>query len=382
MNSAIKTLQIGEGWFPEQPGGLNRFYYDCTRYLPQAGVEIRGLVTGSSKVCQDSHGQIQAFAPSESPLWQRWYGVRQAFHRLLAEQEYPLVVSHFALYTLPVLDQLRKRPLVTHFHGPWTLESSVESNKSVANKLKKAIEQIAYRRTVNFIVLSKTFRDILHQQYRVPWERIHIVPGGVDMNHFDLTMSRTEVRAKLGWSQDRFIIFTVRRLAKRMGLENLIAAVDKVRHHYPEVLLQIAGKGALASTLKAQIEQLGLTEHVRLLGYVPDEKLALAYRAVDLTVVPTVSLEGFGLIVVESLAAGTPVLGTPVGGLPEILEPFSQNLVFEGYTSEQLAQGMIEALSGQRQLPSSPACQAYIQQNYAWHVIAQQIKSVYQASLA
>jgi glycosyltransferase involved in cell wall biosynthesis len=166
-----------------------------------------------------------------------------------------------------------------------------------------------------------------------------------------------------------------------MGLENLIAAMDKVRRQYPDVLLLIAGKGSLAETLQAQIEELGLTEQVRLLGFVSDQDLGLAYRAADFSVVPTVAWEGFGLIVIESLAAGTPVLGTPIGGIPEILRPFSEDLVFEGTSLEQLAQGIIEALSGQRQLPSSKACEAYIREHYAWPAIAQRMKSVYQAAL-
>ena len=54
----IKTLQIGLEWFPDRAGGLDRIYYDCTRYLPQVGVEVRGLVAGSAKVAQDTGGQI------------------------------------------------------------------------------------------------------------------------------------------------------------------------------------------------------------------------------------------------------------------------------------------------------------------------------------
>jgi glycosyltransferase involved in cell wall biosynthesis len=162
-----------------------------------------------------------------------------------------------------------------------------------------------------------------------------------------------------------------------MGLENLIAAIDKVRHSHLDILLYIAGKGTLAETLQAQIEELELSDRVRLLGYIPDEQLSLAYRAANFSIVPTLSFEGFGLIVVESLAAGTPVLGTPVGGIPEILQPFCSDLLFEGYSVEQLAQGISEVLSGQRQLPSSQACQAYVRENYTWEAIAPQIKSVY-----
>ncbi len=84
---------------------------------------------------------------------------------------------------------------------------------------------------------------------------------------------------------------------------------------------------------------------------------------------------------VESLAAGTPVLGTPIGGIPEILRPFSEDLVFESYNSEQLATGIIEALSGDRTLPSSQACLEYVQENYHWQIITQKIKLVYQSAL-
>ena len=150
---------------------------------------------------------------------------------------------------------------------------------------------------------------------------------------------------------------------------------------HPDISLYIAGKGVLAETLQAQIQELELTDNVKLLGYVSDEQLPVCYRAANFSVVPTVSLEGFGLIVVESLAAGTSVLGTPIGGIPEILRPFSKNLVFEDCSPTKLAAGIIEALSGDRVLPSSQACLNYVKANYDWHQIARQIKQVYQQAI-
>jgi glycosyltransferase involved in cell wall biosynthesis len=373
----MKTLQIGMEWFPEDSGGLNRYYYDCIHYLPKAGVDIQGLVTGSEEITT-TQLPIQAFAPTKAPLLHRWRGIRQSVKQQLAITEYDLVVSHFALYTFPVLNQLKNLPLVFHFHGPWALESDAENQKALAVWGKKNLEKITYRRASKFIVLSQAFKNVLHQQYDVPLEKIQIVPGGVALEQYNLSISTTEARNKLDWEQERTIIFCVRRLAKRMGLENLLQAIARVKNQYPDILLYIAGKGALAETLQSQIKNLDLTNHVQLLGYLPDEQLPIAYRAANFSVVPTLSFEGFGLIVIESLATGTPVLGTPVGGIPEILRPFCADLLFEDTSVDKLAQGITEVLSGKRQLPSRDACQIYAQNNYSWEAIAPQLKSVYE----
>ncbi len=377
----MKTLQIGLEWFPERGGGLDRVYYDLIRHLPEVGVRVSGLVVGSANVATDSRSLVQAFAYPNAPLWQRWIGERQSVHRLLQVNDYDLIASHFALYTFPVLDKLADRPLVVHFHGPWALESTIEGNKPLVRDLKKSLEKICYKRAAKFIVLSQSFRDTLHQEYQIPLDRIHIVPGGVDPERFNLTLSPHEARITLGWSQDRPIIFCVRRLAKRMGLENLITAIAQVRLSYPDILLYIAGTGAISATLQAQVEALELQKNVQLLGYLPEEQLPLAYRAANFSVVPTVAFEGFGLILIESLATGTPVLGTPVGGIPETLQPFCQDLLFESSSTHHLTQGIKDILSGQRQLPSSQACQAYVQKNYAWSAIAPKIKAVYETAL-
>ncbi|PSB22014.1 glycosyltransferase family 1 protein [Phormidesmis priestleyi ULC007] len=369
-------------WFPEQTGGLNRFYYDCTRHLPAAGIKMRGLVTGSDQVFRESHGQIQVFAPQQVSLLKRWQGLRSAVQQVLKEEDLPLVVSHFALYGFPILNLIGDRPLVVHFHGPWALESQVEGYSTVNTWLKKTLEQKYYQRASKLIVLSTAFRDLLHQSYQIPYDRIHVVPPGVDLDRFAFSDSKSEARLKLGWECDRPILFATRRLKKRMGLENLVSAMQTVRQHHPDALLLIAGKGELAETLHQQIESLDLTNHVRLLGFVPDEQLALAYRAADFSVVPTLSLEGFGLIMIESLASGTPVIGTPVGAIPEVLRPLSADLMFEGSSTEHLAQGLLEILSGQRSLPDAEACRAYVRDHYAWSVVAQQIKVVYSSALS
>lgn len=374
----MKTLQIGLEWFPEQGGGLDRYYYDCTRYLPTVGIEVQGLVAGSSQVTENTGGKITAFAAGDASLIKRWLGVRKDCSQLLAENKYDLIVSHFALYTFPILNLIKDIPLVIHFHGPWALESNMEVQKPIATWLKKNLEKIVYHRASQFIVLSQTFRDILHQQYQVPLEQINVIPGGVDIDRFNTNISVAEARSILNWHPERPTIFCVRRLAKRMGLENLITAMVKVCDRYPDIMLYIAGKGALADTLQTQITELGLTNNVQLLGYISDEQLPLCYRGANFSVVPTVALEGFGLIVVESLAAGTPVLGTPIGGIPEILRPFSEDLVFEGVEPQELASGIIEVLSGDRILPSREACLDYVQQNYDWNSISEKIKLVYQ----
>ncbi len=378
---AMKTIQIGMGWFPEQAGGLNRVYYDCIHQLPKADIQVQGLVAGSEQVARDTHQQVQAFAPLESSLLHRWKKVRQHFKALTAREDFSLVVSHFSLYTFPLLDQLKKFPVATHFQGPWALEGKIEGNSFLATQLKSLLEQATYQQSRQFIVLSDAFRQTLHQNYRVPLNRIHIIPPGVDTNRFETTISPTEARNQLGWPLDRPILLAVRRLARRMGLENLIEAMVTVRQQHPEALLLIAGKGALRAELEQRIKELDLQNHVRLLGFVSDSDLALAYRAATLSVVPTVALEGFGLIVIESLASGTPVMGTPVDSLPEILTPFCSDLMLEGTAPQQLAQGLQEALSGQRKLPKEIACQQYVADHYAWPVISQRIKEVYELAL-
>ena len=376
----MKTLQIGLEWFPERGGGLDRYYYDCTRYLPEVGVDVRGLVAGSDAIAKNTDGRVRAFATPDVSTLKRWSGLRNSYRELTAQQ-FDLIVSHFAFYTFPLLNLLGDRPLVFHFHGPWALESDAEVQKPIAVWLKKQIEQAVYRRSSRFIVLSQTFRDILHREYRVPLEKIDIVPGGVDVDRFNINLTVAEARTQLKWHLERPTIFCIRRLAKRMGLENLITAMALISDRFPDIMLYIAGKGALADTLQAQIARLGLSDNVELLGYIPDEQLPLCYRAANFSVVPTVALEGFGLIVVESLAAGTPVLGTPVGGIPEILRPFSDDLVFEGIDSQQIAAAIIEVLNGDRTLPSSEACLEYVRANYEWKAIAQKIKAVYQSAL-
>jgi glycosyltransferase involved in cell wall biosynthesis len=385
----LKTLQIGLGWFPERAGGLDRFYYDCARYLPQVGVDMQGLVAGSGRVAQESGGKVCAFAGHGDALWRRWRGVRRSLSLQLAQEDYSLIVSHFSLYTLPILDLIADKPLVVHFHGPWALEGDVEGQSSVGARVKLALEGLVYRRAGRLIVLSEAFGAVLRERYGVEGDRVHVIPGGVDAGRFEPGVSRAEARERLGWAgdtvpgalRDRRILVTVRRLAARMGLENLVEAIGLVRVKHPDVLLHIVGKGALAGGLAAKIEALGLGEHVKLLGFVPDKDLGLVYRAADLSVVPTVALEGFGLVILESLAAGTPVLGTPVGGIPEILSPFCEDLLLEGSGVEALARGIGEVLDGGRRVPDGGQCQGYVREHYDWLAIAQRIKSVYELSL-
>ncbi|MEJ0003504.1 MAG: glycosyltransferase family 4 protein [Pararobbsia sp.] len=381
----LTALQLGLHWFPERPGGLDRIYQNLIEALPKAGVDVRGLVAGSAQVEVESKGVVRAFARPDAPLQSRLRSMRREVRRTLAEIDPDLIVSHFALYGAPALDLYRGRPLVSHFQGPWSAEAEVERNGASTRfgaLVKAMVEGAVYRRSTRIIVLSSAFRDVLQARFGIPDEVIRVIPGCVDVSRFTLSTTREAARAALGLPAGRPIVVTVRRLARRMGIEDLVDSFRQVRHAVPDALLAIVGSGALTAPLRKRIDELGLGDHVRLLGRVEDDMLPLVYRAADLSIVPTVALEGFGLTTIESLATGTPVLVTPVGGLPEAVMGLSPDLVLPNFGANALAAGIVDALRGHLRLPSSDACRAYARSGFDVSVKAARTAKVYHEAVS
>ena len=381
IDQQIGTLQIGNDWFGERQGGLNRFYSELLKNLPAVGVGVRGMVAGSSAVAAETGGVVRGFASPRDPLVRRLLAARRAGQQIMREDKTDLIAVHFALYGIPLLDELRKVPTVIHFHGPWSAESGVEGQSSLSSRVQRSIEQVVYRRGRKLIVLSSAFRRILVERYGIPEDRVRLVPGGIDLERFSDRLTREQARVRLGWPTDRPIVLSVRRQMKRMGLENLVDAAVQIKQTVPDVLILLAGSGAISADLKRRIQEQGLEDHVRLLGRVDDADLPDCYRAADVSVVPSQALEGFGMITLESLASGTPVLVTRVGGLPEVIEPFAPECIFAGTETAEIAALLIEFLRGGRTLPSSEACRQYATDHFAWPVIAKMTRDVYLEAL-
>ena len=373
----MKTLQIGLEWLPERTGGLPRYFHDLLGAAP-GRFEVTGLVVGSADVARATGGRVRSFAPASASPPMRLLGARRAISAVLRENAPDLVASHFALSVLPALDRIRI-PHVVHFHGPWALEGAAEGQGGARRLAKRAVERAVYSRADALIVLSEAFGRVLCEDYGVEAGRIHVVPGGVDAARFHVAESRSDARKRLGWPEDRPVLLTVRRLVRRMGLEVLIEAMPEVVRRRPDVLLLIAGRGPLEAELRARIEAAGLAAHVRLIGFLPEEALPLAYRAADIGVTPSQALEGFGLVALECLAAGTPVVVTPVGGLPEAVGPLT-TLVCENAGAGALAERIGAMIEGVER-PGAAACRAHARA-HDWDVIAGRVAEVYRAVLA
>jgi glycosyltransferase involved in cell wall biosynthesis len=376
----LQTLQLGMRWFGENAGGLNRVYVHLVDELSRSGVELHGLVAGSADVVRASEGRVHAFASASAPLLHRMRAVRAAAVEWLRERPDAVVVSHFAMHAFPVLSQLGAHPLVVHFQGPWGDESRLEGGGVLNVLAKRMVERKVYRRADRAIVLSSAFRDVLAREFRVPMERIDVIPGGVDVDRFAIAASRSECRRALGWPTDRPIVLSVRRLVRRVGVDTLVEAANVLRARVPDALVLVAGTGPLRSELEARVAALNLERHVQFLGFVPDDDLPTAYRAADLTVVPTAALEGFGLITIESLAAGTPCVVTPVGGLTDVITPLSPQLVTETPSAGDIGALLAAALRGSVALPTARECESFARRDHDWPVVAERVRQVYEAA--
>jgi len=378
-----QILELGMHFDPSR-GGADRYFAGLVQGLQSSGENIAAAAFGDLEESKTiSLDQWRKDPSTESPrillgpegmgLWKRRAALRRLGRHLPGS--YPVLASHFALYAFPLLGQLKTTSLVTHFHGPWALESAGEKQKPWVVSIKRLIEHRVYASAKRLIALSQAFRDILIQSYAVPPEKIAVIPGGVDTVHFH-PLARDEARCRMNWPAEKKIVFCVRRMVHRMGLENLIDAFSRVAAEEPDAILIFGGKGPLLTELQNRTAALGLARRIIFQGFIPDQDLPSAYSAADFSIVPSQALEGFGLITLESLACGTPVLVTPVGGLPETVSGLDHRLLLSGDRVEDLTSGMVRGFSPS--LPSRELCRKYAEKNFAWPEIACRVMKVYQ----
>jgi glycosyltransferase involved in cell wall biosynthesis len=359
MDGPPRILMLGYGWFPHRLGGLNRYYRDLIERMPEA----RGVVIGhSAQTPARVAGVSEHAARLPVRLLACWWAAQRAARTA------DVIDAHFALYSLaPVrVGALRRKPLLIHFQGPWADESASAGERSqVQLALKRALERAVYRRADAAIVLTSAFRQVLVERYGVaPW-RVHVVPPGVDLDRFT-PGSVAAARAELGITEDAFVAVSVRRLVPRMGLEVLAEAWGQALPALPAgSQLLIAGEGPAAGELTRLAESAGAGDSVRLLGRIDDRELVNVYRAADVAVVPSVAHEGFGLVVIEAAACGTPSIVTDVGGLPEAIAALDESLIVRSGNRDALAERL---LASSHDRPSRPATREFAER-FSWHEV-------------
>jgi glycosyltransferase involved in cell wall biosynthesis len=233
------------------------------------------------------------------------------------------------------------------------------------------LERACVRRAALVHVLSDFSARQLRALYGVSASRVVRIPGGVDLARFRPPEDRAAARAALGLRPRAPLLFTARNLEARMGLDRLLEAMARLRYFHPQAHLVVAGAGSRGDELRRQAAALGIADLVDFVGFVDDGRLAAYYQAADAFVLPTRELEGFGLVTVEALACGTPVLGTPVGATPEILEPLDPALLFRDASVAAIADGIDRFLRGpaahaERAASLRAACRRYVEARYDW----------------
>jgi glycosyltransferase involved in cell wall biosynthesis len=358
-------------------GGVDRYFWGLNRGLGQVSTNLDTHRFFFAKDNSPQSPRDTSLGRADLPLAKRLLLLRQ--HILRSPTYSPdrfVLASHFALYALPALLEYSKLTHVIHFHGPWAQESSQSGQSKLGVLAKKTVEQLVYRSAEAFITLSSAFRDLLTSKYGISRAKVHVVPGAVDTSRFQPS-DRIAARERLGWPRNQRIIFCVRRLIERMGIEALITAFATIATKHPDVSLFIGGQGPLLEALETQIQHLGLSHRIRMLGFVQESLLPAHYQAANVSIVPSQSLEGFGLTTIESLACGTPVLVTPIGGLTEVVQPLAPSCILFGPSPDQIAQGLNAYLSGKLPLPASAECVEYIQKNFVWEKVARKVLTIY-----
>ncbi|MFH1667718.1 MAG: glycosyltransferase family 4 protein [Candidatus Komeilibacteria bacterium] len=275
----------------------------------------------------------------------------QAIKNELAKKNYDQVIIHHPYIGKAFLKCKNATPYTYMFHASTALETKSQGLdlehqdglKSVIAKIIKPFFILITKRIENKLlknaeaiwVFSEFSKKIIQHYFpKVQNTKIQLITYQTP-SQFQ-PGNKEKLREEYQIKPSTLVALTIRRLVPRMGIDWLIDNWRHVLNKYPNIKLYIIGTGYLEGAIRKKLVQKNLTNQIFLLGKLSEQKLIDYYQLADFFVLPTKDYEGLGLVTLEALACGLPVIGTNIGATPEILNKVSKHLVMPTMDSAAL----------------------------------------------
>lgn len=287
-----------------------------------------------------------------------------------------LVFSHYWLSGLAGVSTAHALgvPHVVMFHT-LALSKTAALGRSVDSSCRLCAERLVAGRSQAILAPTETEKIALITHYDVPPERIAVVPCGVDL-HLFRPSHRLSARRRLGLPPEAAVFLFVGRLDPIKGLERLLKAFSALSASVPTRLLVVGGdvsEEARLGAFREAVETLGISDRVIFAGRVEQPRLPDYYAAADALTVAS-HYESFCLVALEALASGRPVVGPPVGALPELLDVPEAGVPLKDNSPEELLRGMATVMDRRdTESASREALRRRIARRYAWDRVARDL---------
>jgi len=373
-------------------GGMSVYIRELARELSKIGVLVDVFTlcrnhSASSIIPLFKHVRLISLkVKAEEPITKENFfdylpAVLQAFNET-AEKEglsYDLIHSHYWLSGV-LGNHIRRMRGIAHATTFHTL--GAVKNRFCPNELEPdfRIEQEKELTTACDRIIASTQREAhdLISLYHASAEKIGIVPAGVNLKLFQ-PLDKAASRRKLGFNDNENLLLYVGRYVPVKGLDRLLKIMPDINYRNRDknrFRLLVIGGDDENEILNSLIRDLNIHKTVTLIGRIDQKLLPAYYSAADMLVVPSYH-ESFCLAGIESLACGTPVVATPVGEMPAVINRQNGCVLAED-NDRAMAEAIVRVANSQRQGCFSPEHIRASVQGYAWSNTAKLMLSEYQ----
>jgi len=248
------------------------------------------------------------------------------------------------------------------------------------------VTRLVFKGSAKFAVVSRDHAAHcrLSQLFLDRWEDVVEVPNGVDTELFQPGVDGTAIRQRYGIPDDAQVILFVGNLDRAHHFKGMDFLLDFFSHYEdPNYLLLIVGDGDQKGRYEEIARTSGLSERVIFTGAVPNHDLPPYYNAADISILPSFPPESFGIVLIESLACGTPVIASDLPGVRSVVSDGRDGFLISPGSTSDLADklGLFQNFHQDKRQAMGQAGRAKVVEHYSWDGIGRQLESIYQTVL-
>jgi glycogen(starch) synthase len=379
----MRVLMVSWEYPPVMVGGLGRHVHALAEAQARAGHEVTVLTRhpGTPRVAHEEvAGGVRVVRVAEDPTLLNFaddllawtmalnHALTRAGLGACADRSFDVVHAHdwLVAHAATTLRHHLGVPLVATLHAT----EAGRHQGWLPGPVNRTIHSVEWWLTFEarrVVTCSAYMRWEVTRLFELPADKVDVVPNGVDAAR---------------WQVGSDLVAYCGRLVHEKGVQDLLAAVPRLRRRHPGLRVVVAGTGPAEAALREQARSLRLGRSVTFAGFVPDAELAALVAAADCAVVPS-RYEPFGMVALEAAAAGTPVVAADVGGLAEVVADGRLGVRFPAGDPVALA-GAVSRLLADPELGRRlvRAGRAALAAEHDWALVAERTVAVYQRAVA